>query len=870
MTGAPLPIDEVLPALRAALSGAGRAVLQAPPGAGKTTRVPLALLDERWLAGGRIVMLEPRRLAARAAAAFMARSRGESVGDTVGYRVRMDSRVGPRTRVEVVTEGVLTRMLLDDAALDGVGLVIFDEFHERSIHADLGLALTLQTREVLRPELRVLVMSATLEATAVAATLGGAPIIASEGRAHPVETRYVERRQGISLEQAVASAVQRAVADERGDVLVFLPGAGEIRRTAAALDARPLGAGVRVVPLHGTLPQPVQDLAISPSPAGWRKVVLSTSIAETSLTIEGVRVVIDAGLERVPRFSPRTGMSGLQTVRVSLASAEQRRGRAGRLGPGVCVRLWAEHANAGLLPRRPPEILGADLAPLALDLAAAGVRDPVELAWLDPPPAAAMGQARELLSSLGALDGEGRITAHGRRMASLALHPRLAHMILVARDGSDRHGGLPSGLGALACDVAALLSERDILRGDGGMPDADLRLRVEALRAGGGAPVAGQAVDREAVRRVRAEAEHWRRRLKIPSSRDDSDVERCGVVLALAYPERVAQRRAGGDRLLMRNGRGATLVGSQSLTTQPFLTIAAVDDRAGGRRSDVDGGPGAGRVAADGRILLAAPLSRDELEECFGDAIVRETLVEWRAAAAGQSGGEGGGVVAVEVERLGALVLAERPARSVDPELVTAALLAGIARDGLQVLPWSEESLRVRQRLAFLHRLDATWPDVSDGALTATLAEWLGPHLREVRKPRDLRAIDLAKILLALPRWDQRAALDMLAPTHIAVPSGSRIPVDYSDPAAPVLAVRIQEVFGLAETPRIARGSVPLTLHLLSPSHRPVQVTRDLAGFWATTYFDVRKDLRGRYPRHAWPDDPMVAPATNRAKPRPR
>lgn len=840
-----LPIEPVLPALREALRSHGSAVLVAPPGAGKTTRVPLALLDEPWLGGRRILMLEPRRLAARAAARYMAASLGEPVGETVGYRVRLDTRVGPRTRAEVITEGVLTRLLQADPALEGVGLVIFDEFHERSLHADLGLAFCLQSRAVLREDLRILVMSATLEAEPVAALLGGAPVLTSAGRSFPVETRYLDRRVEGRIEPVVARTVLAALASHPGDILAFLPGAGEIRRVEAILAAAGPGSRVQVAPLHGSLPQEAQDRAIAPSPPGERKVVLATAIAETSLTVEGVRVVVDSGLMRVPRFSPRTGMARLVTVPVSRASADQRRGRAGRLGPGVCYRLWTEQEDRHLLPHNTPEILEADLAPLALELAAWGVSDPGELLWLDPPPAGALAQARELLRQLGALGRDGAITPHGRRMAELGLHPRLAHMVLQA---------IPPGLGGLACELAALLSERDIFRaaagagGAGALPEADLRLRVEALRRPGeGEPALarGYAVDAAACRRIRAEAERWRRELGIPAPRGEGTgdpVDACGLLLAYAYPDRIAQRRAPG-RFLLRSGRGAALAGPQPLADAPYLVAAELDDQ----------GP-------ESRIFLAAPVDLADLERSAADAIEEERLIAWDPA-----------VQAVRARRrlrLGALVLREAPLPDPDPEAVTAALLRGIAAEGLAILPWTKGARQLQQRMLFLHRLEPGWPDVSDPALAATLAEWLGPHLHGLKGRDDLQRLDLAEILAGLLTWDQRRELDQAAPTHILVPSGSRIPVDYSDPAAPVLAERLQEMFGLQETPRIGRGRVPLTLHLLSPAHRPVQVTRDLASFWRDAYFEVRKELRGRYPKHYWPEDPLTAVPTSRTRPR--
>ncbi|HEU0053109.1 MAG TPA: ATP-dependent helicase HrpB [Longimicrobium sp.] len=836
MNPSPLPIDDALPELRRALRDGTAAVLQAPPGAGKTTRVPLALLDEAWLAGRKIVMLEPRRLAARAAADRMARTLGERVGETVGYRIRMETRVGPATRVEVVTEGVLTRMLQHDPALEGVGLVIFDEFHERSLHADLGLALALQSKSVLRDDLRVLVMSATLDGGPVARLLGEAPVVTSEGRAFPVETRYLARPGEGWIEPRVARKVVEALEDEEGDVLVFLPGAGEIRRVEEALRAADLHPTVRVMPLHGNLPPEAQDDAIRPSPPGLRKVVLATAIAETSLTIEGVRVVVDSGLMRVPRFSPRTGMTRLETVPVSVASADQRRGRAGRLGPGVCHRMWTEGEQARLAPFRPPEILEADLAPLALELAAWGVADPAELAWLDPPPPSAFGQARELLAELGALDAAGAVTAHGRRMAALPLHPRLAHMLLAAKE---------MRLGATAADLAALLGERDFLRAEGRIADADVRLRLEPLRraeGGRGGGMHGHAVDRGALQRVQAEARELRRRLSVAP--EDGDVEAAGVLLALAYPDRIAQRRPGpGGRFLLRNGRGAAFAGADSLGERPYLVAAELDD--------------AGR---ESRILLATPVELAELERHFAEQIVRDAEVAWDDAAEA--------VRARRTERLGALVLREAAIADPDAEMIARALAGAVRAKGIASLPWTKAATQLRERIAFLHHADPSFPDVSDATLLATLEEWLMPHLHGLRRWDEVRRLDLVAVLEAMLAWDQRRRLDEQAPTHVTVPSGSRIPVDYSDPAAPVLAVRLQEVFGWTDTPRVAGGRVPLTLHLLSPAHRPVQVTRDLANFWKSTYFEVKKDLKGRYPKHYWPDDPLQATPTSRAKPR--
>ena len=818
----PLPIEQVLPRLQEVLRDGAGAVLQAPPGAGKTTIVPIAVLEEPWLGRRGIVMLEPRRLAARAAARRMAVLLGERPGGTVGYRVRHESVVGPGTRIVVVTEGVLTRMLRSDPALEHFGLVIFDEFHERSIHADLGLALTLQSRSILREDLRILVMSATLEGAPVAALLGGVPVVTSAGRTHPVEVRYRRRRPGARLENEVAAVVREALAAEPGDVLVFLPGAGEIRRVASLLG----GVDADVLPLHGNLPPEQQDRAILPSPPGARKVVLATSIAETSLTIEGVRVVVDSGLSRVPRYSPRTAMTRLATVRVSAASAEQRRGRAGRVSPGVCYRLWSLQEEAAFPVRSTPEILEADLAPLALELAAAGVRDPSDLRWLDPPPAAAFAEARSLLAQLGALDTSGLPTRHGAAMARLALHPRLSHMVMKATELGDRE---------TACEIAALLTERDPLRRTAGVHDADIRTRIDLLRG----TVARTDVDRDALRRARAELAACRR-AGGGAGRQDRGGD-TGRLLALAYPDRVAQRRPGTTgRFLLRNGLGAAL-DPQGLSAEEYLVACELDGH-----------------APESRILMAAPVTIEAIRELFRADITEEEVVAWDS--------ESRSVLARRRERLGAIVLREWRVVEPDPGKVAEALLEGVRKEGWHVLPWNDGARKLRERITFVRRLDPGWPDVSDAALAGTLELWLGPRIHGMTRMTDLQRIDFTGAVLDLLTWEQRASLERLAPSHLTVPSGSRLPLDYGDPDRPVLAVRLQELFGLADTPRVGGGAVPVTLHLLSPAGRPVQVTRDLAGFWRTTYFDVRKDLKGRYPKHHWPDDPLAAEPTRRAK----
>lgn len=827
----PLPIDAVLPEVLAALADAGVAVVVAAPGAGKTTRLPLALLDAAWRGDARILVLEPRRLAARAAATQMSRLLGEAVGKRVGYRVRLDSRVSAETRIEVVTEGIFTRMVQDDPSLDGIAAVLFDEFHERHLGSDLGLALALESRSVLRPDLRLAAMSATLDAAPVARLLGDAapaPTIVSEGREHPVTTEYRPPREGMPLARSVANAVRAARREHDGDVLVFLPGIAELQRVRSALEDEPCDARIEL--LHGSLALDDQDRVLRPRDAGAR-VILSTAIAESSVTLDGVRVVIDAGLARVPRFDARSGMSRLETVRVSRASADQRRGRAGRTAPGHCIRLWDE-ATQDSLPQRPtPEILETDLAPLALELACAGHADASALRWLDAPPAGTLAQARALLKDLGALDADGRITAHGRAMADLGVAPRLAHLAL---------RGAALGLATLSCEVAALLSERDVLRRDAAEHDADLATRVEALRSGSSAQV-----DHARVQRVREEARALRRALPRDASDVNESLAELGTLVALAYPDRVAQRRGGeAARYLLRNGRGARFVSAQALGRAEYLAIA-----------DLDGDP------SESRIWLAASLDEPQLRHALGDAIVTAREVHWDDATER--------VRASEVERLGAIVLRERPLRDVTGDDLRAALLDAVRQRGIAALPWRDADVALRERIAFAHRhIGEPYPDVSDSALLATLDDWLAPMLGDARRWSDLSGISLGDALLAALPWVARERLDRVAPTHLEVPSGSRIRVEYADPAQPVLRVKLQECFGLTETPRLAEGRVRVTMHLLSPAGRPVQVTQDLASFWRSGYFDVRKDLKGRYPRHPWPDDPLQAEATRRVKPR--
>ena len=832
-TLADLAIAPLLPEIGAALAAAPRLVLEAPPGAGKTTGVPLALVDADWLAGRTILLLEPRRIATRAAAARMAALRGDALGETVGYRTRLDSRVGPKTRIEVVTEAILTRRIQSDPELAGVGLVIFDEFHERSLVADLGLALTLDTAKALRPDLRVLVMSATLDGRAIARLLGDARILRAEGRAYPVETRHLPAAPAGNPIPAITSAVRRALEETEGDVLVFLPGEREIRAAERALAATPR---TMVVPLYGALAPEAQDRVFAPAQAGIRKIVLATSIAETSLTIDGIRVVVDPGYAREPRFDPASGLTRLETVRVSQASADQRRGRAGRTAPGVAYRLWREAATKGLAPRAMPEILQADLAPLALELAQWGVSDPATLAWLDPPPAAAYAEARTLLTELGALDRDGRLTAHGRAMARLPLHPRLAHMTIVAQT---------LGLASEAALLAALLSERDILAGPGVARDADVRLRVDALHSTA-VPLPSGVSIREGTRRsVLAAARQVRSLLRANEPKRAPRSETLGLLVALAYPDRIAQSRRGAA-FRMANGRGATLSDGDPLAREEWLAIA-----------EVGGGD------KDARIFLAAPLARADIQEHFAALIESREDVAWNPRAEM--------VEARRQRRLGALVLDDAYWDGAPPERIASALASGVRSLGLDVLPWTDTARQLRARVAFLAALDkesGAWPDVSDAALSATLDDWLLPYLAGKRSRADLASLDLASILGDRLTWEQKRRLDAEAPSAFRLPGGRTVTLDYSGGEAPILAAKVQELFGMADTPRIGNGRVPLTLHILSPASRPVQVTRDLAGFWKGSYADVRKDLRGRYPKHRWPDDPAHAEPIGPARPR--
>jgi ATP-dependent helicase HrpB len=816
-------------------------------------------------------MLEPRRLATRAVAQRMAQTLGEAVGRTVGYRMRMDTRVSRDTRIEVVTEGVLTRMLQNDPALEGVAAVIFDEFHERSLQADLGLALVLDARENLSPELKILIMSATLDGEAVARLLGDASIVTSEGRMFPVESRFVGKGAPLlpgsmsqgpggptdTPEKVTAQLVRRALREESGDVLVFLPGAREIRRVQSLVEASDsssthAGEAIRVLPLFGELSAEDQDAALTPSVPGSRKVVLATNIAETSLTIQGVRVVVDSGLVRRSMFDPATGMSRLETQRISRASADQRQGRAGRTEPGVCYRAWSEGAHRSLAPFTAPEIVEADLIPLALELASWGARDASSLRWLDPPPAAMLASARDVLQRLGALDAEGRITAHGREMTSIGVHPRFAHMLLRAR---------AMGRLALAADLAALLSERDLLRGAGGAArDADIRTRIEIMRGEARTthgPDSPAGVDRFGLQRARRAARDLMRQVEgaNPTPRDsrgsEYGAEDVGVVLAFAYPDRIGRRRPGTEgRYTLANGRGAYFAEPQGLAKNELIVAVDLDDR-----------------ERDARILIASPLTRAEIEQHLPERLRRAESVEWSSREQA--------VIARRTLQLDSIVLEEKPLPDVLPEAARAAMLTGIRELGMDALPWTRESRDLQARIEFARKLQGSdnaansWPAVSDADLAASVETWLAPWLDNVTRKEHMSRIPLIDVLRALLPWDQQRELDALAPTHLQVPSGSQIRIDYLDQSAPAISVRLQEVFGLDATPRIGNGRIPVTFKLLSPAQRPVQVTRDLASFWRGSYADVRKDMRGRYPKHYWPENPLEAQPTRGVRRRP-
>ncbi len=826
-----LPIDALLPELCQALSRHACCVLQAAPGAGKTTRVPPALLQQPWLNGQKILMLEPRRIAARSAASFMAREHGEQPGDTIGYRSRLDTQVGPNTRIEVVTEGILTRMLQADPALEGIGCVIFDEFHERNLQADLGLALLLQSQQLLRDELRILIMSATLEPQPLLELLGpDTPIISSAGRSFAVQTHYLGGSPMAFDPERVARAIEQALHGDDGSLLCFLPGSGEIHRTLQALQHRDLPSAVQLLPLYGGLPAQQQDLAIAPSSAGLRKVVLATAIAETSLTIDGISSVVDCGLMRLPRFDPRSGMTRLETQAVSAASAEQRRGRAGRLRPGRCYRLWSE--TRMLIAQSPAEILSADLAPLVLELAQWGCAAD-ELDWLDPPPPIHLQQARELLQQLGALDSAGTITASGKQLLQLGSHPRLGTLMLQ---------GKRLGLGVLGCQIAALLSERDPLSSR--QQGADLRDRLLQLQHSRKDPL---------LQRIRDSARRWSQQLRVGTQPlSSADIDQTGLLLAFAFPDRIAQRRGanstnGSDtnsrQYLLRNGKGAEFRDYDRLCESAYLVCAELDGH-----------------ARSARIFLAAAIERQPLQQQFAAQLQYRDNIGWDAST--------GSVRGHRECWLGQLRLQQQPLSELSEQHCIDGLLDGIRQQGLDCLPWNAASRSLQQRLELMRSIDTrqSWPELSDSALLETLEQWLAPYLSGLKRLAQLKRLNLSEILNSRLSWEQQQQLERQLPLSFKVPSGSQIRIDYSHPLQPVLAVRLQELFGLQRSPALLDGKLPMTLHLLSPAQRPIQVTQDLDSFWDTTYAQVCKDLKGRYPRHYWPDNPREAQATRGTK----
>ena len=848
-----LPIHEILPRLRRELAHSRAVVLSAPPGSGKTTVAPLALLAEPWLTGRTILLLEPRRLAARLAATFMARQLGEEVGQTVGYRVRFEAKVSPATRVEVVTVGVLTRRIQAEPELAGVGLIIFDEFHERNLQADLALALCLDVMSGLREDLKLLIMSATLDTGAVSRLLGNAPVVLGNGQSYPVGVEYCLAGQLLQpfpreIARQVAGAIQRALAEQPGDILAFLPGGSEIRYTQAMLSAG-LSAGlppgeIAIHPLYGDLSLAAQTAAVQPDPKGRRRIILATPIAETSVTIEGIHTVVDSGWKRSPQFDPNSGLSRLTTQRLSRASATQRTGRAGRLGPGYCYRLWSLGEEHGLKPFDPPEILTADLSQLVLDLARWGVHAPEALSWLDPPPSGHFAQAQAVLLALGALDQQGRITPLGRKMAELPAHPRLGLMLLSAAE----HGATSL---SLACDLAALLSERDISKGRERSADIEDRLHaLAAFRSDGQAAAKALEADTDGCRRVTQTSRQLREHLEKPARHREGKTAKPtvspGELLALAFPDRIAQRRvAGQGQYKLTSGRGAVLPAHDRLSAHEYLAVAELD---------------AGKT--EGRIFLAAPLSKQALISLFSGRLQRKERVYWEEQSRT--------VRAQRLLLLDALVLEEAPLTRPSSEAVQAALLAGLRSLGLAALPWSDKARELQARLISMRlwQPEADWPDLSDDSLLQSLEQWLSPWLTGMRSAEQLKKLDLAAILAARLDWQQQNRLDREAPTHLTVPSGSRVRLRYTPGEPPVLAVRLQEMFGLADTPRVCHLTVPVLLHLLSPAQRPMQITQDLRGFWEGAYHEVKKELRGRYPKHHWPDDPWQAQPTSRIKPR--
>ena len=831
-----LPIYEIIPKLKSTLSKLNNVVLQAPPGAGKTTVIPLELLGENWLGDKKIIMLEPRRLAARASARRMAETLGEKVGETVGYRVKMDRQVGPKTRIEIVTEGVLIRKLQSDPELIGVGLLIFDEFHERSIDADLGLALGLDVQEGFRADLKILVMSATLDGGRIASLMNNAPIITSEGRVFPVEYRYLDKKITRSIEDEMAAAIIRSLQAEPGSILAFLPGAREIEKTKKEVENSKFLKNVVVCPLYGSMSFEEQDLAIKPPPQGWRKVVLATDIAQTSLTIEGIRIVIDSGQQRSAIFDIKSGMTGLETRMLSKASALQRAGRAGRLEEGICFRLWSQAANRALKPFDLPEIMKVDLTPLALNLALWGITDASALKWLDLPDPVSMGRARDLLQSLGALNDQMRITDHGRAMAQFPMSPRLSHMILTAKK---------NGYGFLALTIAALLQERDLLRQSVNMRTVDFRLRIEALihmKSGRLKQAKMLGVNIRLAKSILRQISVWQRSHKITD--DKIDISKAGLCLAVAFPDRIGGRRVIASPVyLLSGGRGASLLADDPLAREEFIAVAHLD-----------------KGVRDARIYIAAPIEKNDLEDAFQDRMTEENVVEWNTQAQA--------VRSVNTKMLGKMIFETKKILTPDPNKTLEALIEGIRKMGLGVLPWEKNSVAIRKRVELIRgNLGYEFPDFTDDGLLKNIEMWLAGYLTNINNRQALKGLDLYAILKSQLNWKQQQLLERLAPTHIIVPSGSNVKLDYeTDP--PVLAVKLQEMFGAVETPTILDGYKGLIFHLLSPAGRPLQITSDLARFWKNSYPEIQKEMKGRYPKHPWPDNPLEAMPTQKLKSR--
>ncbi|MCP3927449.1 MAG: ATP-dependent helicase HrpB [Desulfobacterales bacterium] len=835
-----LPIEDVIDEIKETMSNNRYAVIQAPPGAGKTTLVPLSLLNEAWLSGKKIIMLEPRRIAVRASASRMADLISEQVGETVGYQIRMDRKIGPTTRIEVVTEGILTRRIQNDPSLEGVGLIIFDEFHERNLNSDLGLAFSLETCEVFSTELKILVMSATIDGDNVSKLMDNAPIITSEGKSWPVETRYVPSTHLSHPAQMIkdcASLIQKAIENEDGDILVFLPGVGEIKRVESILcgNLKEVNKGLSIIPLYGNLTKQEQDFAISPSVTGHRKIVIATPIAETSITIDGVSIVIDSGLMRVPKYFSGTGMSRLETIDVSKSSADQRRGRAGRTKPGICYRMWSE----GIIPKEfnTPEILNTDLTGFVLELSAWGVSNISDLKLLDTPSESSVEQAKSILKDLGALDASGKITEHGKKMTGLGIHPRLAHMILVSNT---------VGLGFLACRIAAILSERDFIIFSG-VQDNDIALRLEILESNG--QFAGNIkLNKGVFKRVLRNASRFQ---KIINARyESSNINKAGSILAFAYPDRVIKLHKGSGNSsrvngLMSNGMGVFLSTGNPLSSAGYAVAALLDGKPG-----------------NSKIFLGASYSKQSLMHDFKDKIKKVTTVKWDKKSKS--------VISTEELKYGAIKIEKRMIKKPDAENLASIMINGIKQMGLSCLPWSKHIKNYQARAVFLHKTGRykNFPNIEDSELVKTLDVWLKPFIHGMSKASQLKRVDLKSALNSCFSWENQRAIKNDAPEKITVPSGSILPLKYpkgGKDLSPVLAVRLQEMFGLEETPCVAKGE-PVVIHLLSPASRPVQVTKDLKNFWKTTYSDVKKELMGRYPKHHWPDDPSEATPTNRTK----